>query len=103
MHDGLPPSGSRPSPKSRTTELVPRVLLEQWVVVQLRLGNREQNLVCPCRPCYPRPRSGRECSRPDQILAALAFRGELEEPLLQKRGAERRLVGGDDRVRSATS
>src|SRR5687767_12470098 len=67
--------------------LVPRVLDEQWVRVDLRLRDRHQN---PERRCdtLVEPGALRVLIVPDQILAPLALGCELEQPLIQYRRSE---------------
>src|SRR4051812_30228415 len=100
MHDGLLPGGSRPSRKAAAAGLVPRVLLQQRVVIELWLWNRHEDLVRRSISRLEGPRAAGELAHANEILTALAFRRELVEPLLQNRIPELLLIGCDDRSRS---
>src|SRR5688500_15961244 len=67
--------------------LVPRVLREQRVRVDLRLRNRHQNPKCrSCRLVEPRPLG--ELFVSNQSLPTLCFGSQLEQPLVQNKLAE---------------
>ncbi len=76
----------RPSMK-RQRQLVPGVLLQQWVGVDLPLGNRHQDAfrILTLWVGLPLPRL-RVCPKPDEILPAFSLTRELEQPLAQYAG-----------------